>query len=122
VSDGTLPAPSGADDALLVIEVVIGPSSESHFFVDLGGSTEPAGICVATWRAVPVGRRVVLVVTGLPGGTLSLTGRTPWLREACCDEGPGIGVTFDRPLDADCARIARFCVEYPPYYYDVEAA
>ena len=116
------PAPPSAPAVATVpLEVDVAPDSESHFFVDLSGDASRPGIFVATWRDIPVGTPVA-IASKLPDGPIAVTGRVRWVRDARCETGPGIGVALD-PLDAgDRARIVRFCAEWPPYFYDVEAA
>ena len=105
----------------LYLEVDVSPGSESHFFVDLSGDVAHAGICVATWRDIPVGRTVV-IASMLPDGVIVVSGRVRWMRDACCETGPGIGVALESLSPGDVARIAHYCAQLPPYFYEVEAA
>ena len=105
----------------VALEVDVSPGSESHFFVDLRGDVTDAGIFVATWRDIPVGSAVA-IASELPDGPIVVTGRVRWVRDARCETGPGIGVALDRLAAGDVARIARFCADWPPYFYEIEAA
>ena len=102
------------------LEVDVAPDSESHFFVDLTGDVAHAGILIATWRDIPVGTTVT-IASKLPDGPLVVAGQVRWLRDAQCETGPGIGVALDGLQVGEVARIARFCDERPPYFYEVEA-
>ena len=106
--------------ARVPLEVDVAPDSESHFFVDLTGDVAHAGILVATWRDIPVGTTVT-IASKLPDGPLVVAGQVRWLRDAQCETGPGIGVALDGLEVGEVARIARFCDERPPYFYEVEA-
>jgi Tfp pilus assembly protein PilZ len=118
---GSVSSPAVDYEEPVFLEVDISAGSESCFFVDLTGDVGHAGIFVATWREIPIGRAVV-IASFLPDGRIVVTGRARWARDAGSESGPGVGVALDRLSDRDVARIARFCDERPPYYYDVEAA
>jgi hypothetical protein len=120
-SSPPIPSPSPDSSAAVALDVDLAPDSESHFFVDLSGDASHAGIFVATWRDIPVGRAVVLAAS-LPDGRIVVSGRVRWLREACCEGGPGIGVALEGLSERDIALLTRFCAECPPYLYEVEAA
>jgi Tfp pilus assembly protein PilZ len=109
------------DSPTVFLEVCVALESESHFFVDLSGDMAHVGIFIATWRDIPVGRKVV-IGSHLPDGRILVTGRVRWLRDAQCETGPGIGVALEGLTDDDVARIAHFCDARPPFYYEVEAA
>ena len=102
-------------------EVDVAPDSESHFFVDLSGDVTTAGIFVATWRDIPVGA-AVSIVSELPDGPITVAGRVRWVRDATSDSWPGIGVALEGVSEGDLARIAAYCAELPPYFYEVDAA
>jgi PilZ domain-containing protein len=116
------PAPPSVDcEPSAFFEVDVSPTSESHFFVDLSGDLGHVGIFIATWRELRVGR-LVAIGACLSDGRIVVSGRVRWVRDAGCETGPGIGVALDGLSEGDIARIARFCAERPPYYYEVEAA
>ena len=103
------------------LEVDVAPDSESHFFVDLSGDVATAGIFVATWRDIPVGSRVD-IVSELSDGPIAVSGRVRWVRDAGPESWPGIGVALEDVAEGDLARIARYCAEWAPYFYEVDAA
>jgi hypothetical protein len=103
------------------LDVDVAPDSESHFFVDLSGDVTTAGIFVATWRDIPVGAPVE-IVSELPDGPIVVRGRVRWVRDPSTESGPGIGVAFETVDEGDLARISSYCAEWPPYFYEVDAA
>src|SRR5271170_530957 len=116
------PAPSTSTPASArSLDVDVAPDSESHFFVDLSGDVAKAGIFIATWRDIPVGA-TVSIVSDLPDGPITVSGHVRWVRDARCETGPGIGVALDDVSEGDLARIASYCAERPPYFYEVDAA
>jgi Tfp pilus assembly protein PilZ len=119
-SSSSSPSPSTSTTSRS-LEVDVAPDSESHFFVDLSGDVANAGIFVATWRGIPVGATVE-IVSELPDGPIAVSGRVRWVREASGEIGPGIGVALESVPEGDLARIASYCAEWPPYFYEVDAA
>jgi hypothetical protein len=121
-------APTNAADAPspVLFEVDVSTDSESHFFVGLSGDIAHPGFFVATWRDVPVGERVILAARIRDGAgrelRLVIAGFVRWVRDARCETGPGLGVELSWLSEHDADRIARFCDERPPYFYEVEAA
>lgn len=115
------PSSSKVPGSSVFLEVDVTPGSDSFFFVDLTGDLGHPGIFIATWRDVPVGRAVT-VTAHLSDGRIVVSGAVRWVRSADCEAGPGLGITLAPLSEEDGARIARFCAERPPYYYEVEAA
>ncbi|HEY2511443.1 MAG TPA: PilZ domain-containing protein [Polyangiaceae bacterium] len=115
------PSSSPLPGSIAFVEVDVTPESDSFFFVDLTGDLGHAGLFVATWRDIPVGRAVT-IGAHLSDGRLVVSGIVRWVRAAECEAGPGLGIALSPLSQEDEARIARFCAERPPYYYEVEAA
>ncbi len=113
--------PPSTTTSVRSFEVDVAPDSESHFFVDLSGDVATTGIFVATWRDVPVGT-AVHIVSELHDGPVTVTGHVRGVRDAGTDSWPGIGVALDGVSKGDLARIAAYCAELPPYFYEVDAA
>jgi uncharacterized protein (TIGR02266 family) len=93
--------------------------SESNFFVGLTRNLSHGGLFVATWRRLPIGTPVDLVLT-LPDGPVMTRGSVRWVRDLTDVTAPGIGVMFDALSDQDRQRIEAFCARRAPDYYDVE--
>jgi uncharacterized protein (TIGR02266 family) len=103
----------------VAIEVAASLEGESHFFVDLTGSLSRGGLFVATWRRLPEGTPVDLVIS-LPHGALSLRGRVRWVRDMAEGVVPGLGVAFEGLSNEHLARIEEFCAQRAPLYVDDE--
>jgi uncharacterized protein (TIGR02266 family) len=102
-----------------VVDVEVSLASESHFFVGLTRNLSQGGLFVATWRRLPIGTPVDLVLT-LPDGIVKTRGRVRWVRDSTEVTPPGIGVMFEGLDDGDRQRIEGFCAGRAPYYFDVE--
>jgi uncharacterized protein (TIGR02266 family) len=101
------------------LEVDVGMHSESHFFTGLSGDLSEGGVFVATYRDVPLGSKLELDLP-LPDGTIQVHGVVKWTRPASEDAKPGIGVAFESLPEEHRARIAKFCSEREPLYFDME--
>jgi uncharacterized protein (TIGR02266 family) len=93
--------------------------SESNFFAGLTRNLSNGGLFVATWRRLPVGTPVDVVLT-LPDGPVRTQGRIRWVRDLTEVAAPGIGIMFDALSERDRQRIEAFCAERAPDYYEVE--
>ncbi len=100
------------------IEIEVGISSQSNFYVGFTENLSASGVFVATYVAKPIGARVD-VVLGFPNGEqMKLTGLVRWLREASTDGWPGMGVQFETLAPDDEARIRKFLSLRDPLFYD----
>lgn len=100
------------------IEIEVGISSQSNFYVGFTENLSASGVFVATYAAKPIGARVD-VVLGFPDGEqIKLTGAVRWLREATTDGWPGMGVQFEALAPVDEARIRKFLSLRDPLFYD----
>jgi uncharacterized protein (TIGR02266 family) len=100
------------------IEIEVGISSQSNFYVGFTENLSASGVFVATYVAKPIGARVD-VVLGFPNGEqMKLTGAVRWLREATTDGWPGMGVQFETLAPGDEARIRKFLSLRDPLFYD----
>jgi uncharacterized protein (TIGR02266 family) len=99
------------------LEVEISLASDNQFFTGLTRDLSNGGVFMATYKRLPLGCGVVLHLT-LPDGDLAARGTVRWHRDGTHDAPPGMGIAFD-VLDADAwQRIARFCQERDPLFYD----
>lgn len=103
----------------VAIEVDVSLSSESHFFVGLSGDVSRGGLFVVTWRTLPVGTPVFVAID-LPDGRLLADGEVRWARDVADGASPGLGVAFTGVSEQDRGRIAAFCAQRAPLYFDVE--
>jgi uncharacterized protein (TIGR02266 family) len=100
------------------IEIEVGISSQSNFYVGFTENLSASGVFVATYVAKPIGARVD-VVLGFPDGEqMKLSGAVRWLREASTDGWPGMGVQFETLAPDDEARIRKFLALRDPLFYD----
>jgi hypothetical protein len=99
------------------IDVEVSLTSESHFFAGLSG--DMVGLFVQTYRAHPVGSRV-LVALSLPLGEVRAPGTVRWIRGTAEETAPGLGIAFERLSTAEHAWIEAFCASRPPFYHDLE--
>lgn len=99
------------------LDTEISLASESQFFTGLTRNLSTGGVFVATYRRLPIGCHVSLVLT-LPDGELAARGTVCWVRDASADGAPGIGIAFE-PLDGDAfRRVEQFCALRDPLLYE----
>ena len=100
------------------IEIEVGISSQSNFYVGFTENLSASGVFVATYAAKPIGARVD-VVLGFPDGEpIKLSGVVRWLREASTDGWPGMGVQFETLAPDEETRIRKFLSLRDPLFYD----
>ena len=104
------------------IEVNIGATTESNFFVGFSGEISEGGVFAATYNISQRGTPLRLLVT-LPGGfEKHVNGRVRFVRDpmdmAADETTPGMGVQFEG-LDPEARElILRFVRKRPPMFYD----
>ena len=104
------------------IEVNIGATTESNFFVGFSGEISEGGVFAATYNISGRGTPLRLLVT-LPGGfEKHVNGRVRFVRDpmdmAADETTPGMGVPFEG-LDAEARElILRFVRKRAPMFYD----
>jgi uncharacterized protein (TIGR02266 family) len=101
------------------IEVDVGMHSDSHFFTGLSGDLSEGGVFIATYRNLPIGSKLELDLP-LPDGTVKVHGIVRWTRPDSEDAKQGVGVAFEQLPEEDRKRIAKFCAEREPLYFDVD--
>jgi uncharacterized protein (TIGR02266 family) len=119
-----MPDPSGyrANQHRESIEVNIGATTESNFFVGFSGEIAEGGVFAATYNIFPRGTAMRVHVT-LPGGfDRIVNGFVRFVRDpmdlAADDTVPGMGIQFEG-LDAESRElILRFVRKRPPMFYD----
>ncbi len=103
------------------IEINIGATTESNFYVGFSGEVSEGGVFAATYNILPKGTPVRALVT-LPGGfDKEVLGFVRFVRDPMdmsAESEPGIGVQFES-LDPEAREpILRFIRKRPPIFYD----
>jgi uncharacterized protein (TIGR02266 family) len=103
------------------LEVNIGATTESNFYVGFSGEISEGGVFAATYDIQPRGTRVRALVT-LPGGfEKHVIGSVRFVRDPMdlnAESEPGMGIQFDS-LDPEARElILRFIRKRPPMFYD----
>jgi len=101
-----------------IIEIEVGISSQSNFYVGFTENLSASGVFVATYAAKPIGARVDVSLAFPNGDKLAVTGVVRWLREATTDGWPGIGVQFEGLTPDDEGKIRKFLSLRDPLFYD----
>jgi uncharacterized protein (TIGR02266 family) len=103
------------------LEVNVGATTESNFFVGFSGEVAEGGVFVATYEVHPRGTPVHMLVT-LPGGfNFEVDGIVRFVRDPLdfsADAEPGMGVQFDRLDPQHRELVLRFIRKRPPMFYD----
>lgn len=116
------PAPAYRDNrAREHLEVNIGATTESNFFVGFSGEISEGGVFAATYNILPKGTGVRVLVT-LPGGfEKEVHGVVRFVRDPMdmsAESEPGMGIQFES-LDHEARElILRFIRKRPPMFYD----
>lgn len=100
-----------------VIDLEVGVTSESNFYVGFTENMSPAGVFVATYALQPIDSKVEVALEMHDGTTMRIPGVVRWVREATADHWPGIGVEFERLPLADEERIRRFLALRDPLFH-----
>jgi uncharacterized protein (TIGR02266 family) len=101
------------------VEIEVGISSESNFFVGFTENVSEGGVFVATYALKPVGAHVDVVLTFPSGASIQVPGVVRWLRDASSEGWPGMGVQFEQLSPEDETNIRKFLSLREPMFYDV---
>lgn len=116
------PRPSAAPGAKREeVEVNIGATTESNFYVGFSGEISEGGVFLATYDTLAEGTLVNALVT-LPGGfETKVKGHVRFVRDSMdfdSEAEPGIGIQFES-LDAKTRELVmRFIKKRPPLFFD----
>jgi tetratricopeptide (TPR) repeat protein len=109
------------DPSRAPLEVNVGNTTDSNFYVDAADQLIEGGVFVATYSPLPVGATAALTIT-LPGKQVArVHGRvvlTRDLMDAFDDHIPGMCVAFERVDARSFALIERFARKRLPTYMD----
>jgi uncharacterized protein (TIGR02266 family) len=103
------------------IEVNIGATTESNFYVGFSGDVSEGGVFASTYNILPRGTPVQVLIT-LPGGfEKEVNGFVRFVRDPMdmnSESEPGMGIQFEA-LDQEARElILRFIRKRPPMFYD----
>lgn len=103
------------------LEVNIGATTESNFFVGFSGEIAEGGVFAATYNIFPKGTRVKALIT-LPGGfEKHVLGVVRFVRDPmdmAAESEPGMGIQFESLEHEARELILRFIRKRPPMFYD----
>lgn len=102
------------------VELEVGVSSESNFYVGFTENLSAGGVFVATYNMKPIGSHLDINLSLPSGEQLKIPGVVRWLRSASADSWPGMGVQFDTVTPAAEAQIKKFLALRDPLFYDDE--
>jgi uncharacterized protein (TIGR02266 family) len=115
------PQPAAATGPKQQLEVNIGATTESNFYVGFSGEISEGGVFVSTYEVHPVGTPVDVLVT-LPGGfEFRTNGVVRFVRDPLdfsADAEPGMGISFNHLEPQDRELVLRFIRKRPPMFYD----
>jgi len=103
------------------LEVNLGATTESNFYVGFSGEIGDGGVFAATYNIMPKGTPVLVTLT-LPGGfDRKVHGWVRFVRDPmdmASESEPGMGIQFEQ-LDHDARElILRFIKKRPPIFFD----
>lgn len=103
------------------LEVNVGSTTDSNFYIDDTDHVLDGGVFVATYSPLPMGSEVALAIT-LPGKQVARAHArvvlTRDLMDAFDDHIPGMCLAFERVDPRSCALIERFVRKRPPTFLD----
>ncbi len=102
-----------------VVELEVGISSESNFYIGFTENLSEGGVFVATYTSKPIGSKVEVVLSFPNGEEMRVPGVVRWLREATSEGWPGLGVQFESLTEGDEKNIRKFLSLREPMFYDV---
>lgn len=102
-----------------VVELEVGISSESNFYIGFTENLSEGGVFVATYTSKPIGSKVEVVLSFPNGEEMRVPGIVRWLREATSEGWPGLGVQFESLTADDEKNIRKFLSLREPMFYDV---
>ncbi len=101
-----------------VVELEVGISSESNFYVGFTENLSEGGVFVATYALRPIGSKLDVVLSFPNGEELRVPGVVRWLRESSSEGWPGMGVQFESLTADDEKNIRKFLSLREPMFYD----
>jgi len=100
------------------IDLEVGITSESNFYVGFTEDLTVSGVFVATYASRPIGSKLVITLSMPSGETMKLPGTVKWTRAASEDGWPGMGVEFEKLSLEDEMHIQKFISLREPLFFD----
>jgi uncharacterized protein (TIGR02266 family) len=104
------------------VEMEVGISSESNFYVGFTENLSATGVFVATYTPKPIGTKVQITLTFPNGTQIVAPGTVRWIRGsiAGADAWPGMGVQFDKLTGEQDEAVKKFIRFRDPLFFDDE--
>jgi uncharacterized protein (TIGR02266 family) len=104
------------------VEMEVGISSESNFYVGFTENLSAAGVFVATYTPKPIGTKVEITLTFPNGNQIVAPGVVRWIRGSTRggDAWPGMGVQFESLTPDQDAAVKKFIRFRDPLFFDDE--
>lgn len=102
------------------VEMEVGVSSESNFYMGFTENLSATGVFVATYKPRPIGSRIEVTLT-LPNSVeLKVMGTVRWTRGESSggDSWPGMGIQFDGLSAEEEKIVSKFLRLRDPLFYD----
>lgn len=103
------------------VEINIGATTESNFYVGFSGEVTEGGVFLATYEVHPRGTPMHMLIT-LPGGfEFRADGIVRFVRDPfdmTADAEPGMGIQFENLGPQQRELVLRFIRKRPPVFYD----
>jgi uncharacterized protein (TIGR02266 family) len=105
-----------------MVEMEVGISSESNFYVGFTENLSAAGVFVATYTPKPIGTKIQITLTFPNGTQIVAPGTVRWIRGSTRggDAWPGMGVQFETLTPDQDAAIKKFLRFRDPLFFDDE--
>lgn len=111
-------SPDGRRAARHTVEIEVGITSESNFYVGFTENLSATGVFVATYTRQPIGSRIEVAMTFPDGEEMRVEGVVRWHRDSSTDSWPGMGVQFEGLAPEVDAKLKRFLSLREPLFYD----
>ncbi|MBS2011879.1 MAG: TIGR02266 family protein [Deltaproteobacteria bacterium] len=100
------------------VEIEVGFTSESNFYVGFTENLSATGVFVATYTRKPIGSTIEVTIALPEEDEIKVLGVVRWLRESTDDGWPGMGVRFEHVSPEVDAKLKRFLSLREPLFYD----
>lgn len=108
----------GRKAARYAVEIEVGFTSESNFYVGFTENLSATGVFVATYAQKPIGSTIEVTIALAGEDEIKVEGVVRWLRESSADGWPGMGVEFEHVAPEVEAKLKAFLSLREPLFYD----